>query len=86
MDLELASTALDLPTDAKEDEIKKTSKQLSIKLHPDKCVDDAEKKEAGEQFKVVQNAMRFMMDNLRGSKLKLIIRRSNSSKITLNMR
>jgi len=86
MDLELASTALDLPTDAKEDEIRKASKKLSIKLHPDKCVDDAEKKEAGEQFKVVQNAMRFMMDNLRGSKLKLIIRRSNSSKITLNMR
>eukprot|EP00985_Skeletonema_marinoi_P021341 scaffold13050_cov71-Skeletonema_marinoi.AAC.1 len=87
MDLELASTALDLPTDANEEEIRKASKKLSIKLHPDKCEDDAEKKEAaGEQFKVVQNAMRFMMDNLRGSKLKLIIRRSNSSKITLNMR
>eukprot|EP00985_Skeletonema_marinoi_P010973 scaffold5164_cov73-Skeletonema_marinoi.AAC.2 len=86
MDLELASTALDLPTDAKEDEIRKTSKKLSIKLHPDKYEDDAEKKEAGEQFKVVQYAMRFMMDNLCGSKLALIIRRSDSPKFTLNVR
>eukprot|EP00985_Skeletonema_marinoi_P001827 scaffold734_cov152-Skeletonema_marinoi.AAC.3 len=86
MDLELASTALDLSTDAKEDEIRKTSKKLSIKLHPDKYEDDAEKKEAGEQFKVVQYAMRFMMDNLCVSKLALIIRRSNSPKFTLNVR
>eukprot|EP00984_Skeletonema_dohrnii_P013026 scaffold5365_cov140-Skeletonema_dohrnii-CCMP3373.AAC.1 len=86
MDLELASTALDLPTDAKEGEIRKASRKLSIKLHPDKYEVDAEKKEAGEQFKVVQYAMRFMMDNLRGSKLKLIIRRPNCSKFTLNMR
>jgi len=86
MDLELASTALDLPTDAKEGEIRKASKKLSVKLHPDKYEDDASKKEAGEQFKVVQYAMRFMIDNLCGSKLALIIRRSNSSNFTLNMR
>ena len=48
--------------------------------------DDAEKKEAEEQFKVVQSAMQFMMDNLCRPKLELNIRRHDSSVFKLEVR
>ncbi|GAB69369.1 40kDa heat shock protein [Plasmodium cynomolgi strain B] len=53
---------LGVPRDATENDIKKAYKKLAMKWHPDKHLDEKDKKAAEEKFKVISEAYDVLSD------------------------
>lgn len=53
---------LNVSRTASQDDIKKAYKKLAIKYHPDKCLDDTEKRENEDRFKEINHAYSILSD------------------------